>query len=539
MSIINNPHCEFYLAILISICAALLAILKYYYDANIKAQNDLRDFELLKSTVKNEVELKETILKEFTEFKTIHHNNEKEEKDDYFAFADDEVPTEPICSINIGSLHKLWEKRIKSGEWSIETSDYDKFCKLWANSKRIFVIGPYKAGKSTIIGHLLHNKSLGNQIVHTKGLNVYLKEEDNGTTLLIDSEGFYQPVDSESPFQKQDFIIELMKQSCDLLIIVLDKLTTNDVKPLRSITEFYQSNDCIRQLYVVHNIKTITDPKVLDSYLENICKFYHGDIIKGKKDCKIMRTYTQTQSQRAVKPIDHMVMGHYNNLGQLFRDQIGRLNQSISGLAPVQVIFSSSIKRAITITLFKYYSIEYNLIRTAGEESNNTVIIDGDLKIESKNFEDKSRNHQLNLDQLQSSSLNLYWFIEDEHYSENYKSNYVTVVVDCAGIFGRIDVEIVTSSCIQVTGMKKRKDTDDLIELLEQVDIDVRLREDDQAVIFCNKVSEQDDGTRIFHALTSVNLEKPKKKHSSKRSPVREEHKDSSDDDESDTLSNF
>eukprot|EP00808_Paulinella_micropora_P001313 g75565.t1 len=167
-------------------------------------------------------------------------------------------------------IPKLEEKKIRLHYVKTRSEDesypIDEFNKRTKYTKKICVIGTYKVGKSTILNLLTGKQDfMSSSIKSTKGLEMLLL----GENLFVDTEGYNQPLDVIEPYVKRDFITSHLKYWCNSMVIVVDRITMQDLQLLDYMTDLFRTSNTM-DLTVLHNVKTITSVQALEAYAERI-----------------------------------------------------------------------------------------------------------------------------------------------------------------------------------------------------------------------------------------------------------------------------
>jgi signal recognition particle receptor subunit beta len=218
---------------------------------------------------------------------------------------------------------------------------------------KIFIIGPFKVGKSTIVGNLLDKpKNLGDVVENTKGVDVYKTTIDGSNILLFDTEGFYQPIEDNESVIREKFVMELMKNCCQVLIVVLNQMTTNDIQPLSQLIDTFKSNNFLTSMIIVHNLRYYKSEENVDKYLNQVKSI---DAFKGEIYNNVLKQNLKNKS------IEHIAFGKIDKL----KDRFNQSLQHIKGLCRTgskpaslsDVLILSSLK-----VLRYYYTIDSDLI---------------------------------------------------------------------------------------------------------------------------------------------------------------------------------
>eukprot|EP00808_Paulinella_micropora_P010949 g80417.t1 len=171
-----------------------------------------------------------------------------------------------LYSLKIPNLEekkiRLHYVKTRSEEEPYPIDDFNKRTKF---TKKIWVIGKYKVGKSTILNLLTGKQDfMSSSIKSTKGLEMLLL----GESLFVDTDGFNQPLDVIEPYVKRDFITSHLKYCGSSMVIVVDRITMQDLQLLDYMTDLFATSHGM-DLTVLHNLKTITNVQALEVYAEH------------------------------------------------------------------------------------------------------------------------------------------------------------------------------------------------------------------------------------------------------------------------------
>lgn len=124
--------------------------------------------------------------------------------------------------------------------------------------KKVFVVGTYKTGKSTITSWLCGFNELGDIIVNTKGLIAY----ECGNVIMIDTEGFYQPLDDQRADMIRNLLTSIVIKDSDEVIIVTNKLFQHEIDFIKTMSDVASG----KKVSVIHNIKDIIHEDDVERY---------------------------------------------------------------------------------------------------------------------------------------------------------------------------------------------------------------------------------------------------------------------------------
>jgi len=127
----------------------------------------------------------------------------------------------------------------------IELHKYDDYIKVW-------IMGRFKAGKSTILNKLGVKEAEGSTIKHTIGEVFLLLDKEQ--ILFVDSEGFEQAVNVDEPELRMNFIINHARKCADYILLVLPMMSTNDRKLMMKSIRMLKGQKF--QLIIIHNLMT-------------------------------------------------------------------------------------------------------------------------------------------------------------------------------------------------------------------------------------------------------------------------------------------
>lgn len=227
---------------------------------------------------------------------------------------------------------------------------------------KIFVIGPYKVGKTSLLEWLTRmGVSIQDQpgkVANTKGENVYLATitEPNGNkreVMIVDTEGMFQPVEGAHPSIIRDFIIEQALLTADHIIFVLDFIHEYELTLLRSILLMYaNSSHKTRSLQVVHNLQTITK-------LDDLRKYRDAQILPIFQDERrsFIRAEGEMLNQSITdRTVHHLFLGHQSSLREHNKKQFESMVLPFRDLSN-RIVFSEGFMEAFRNVMTKYYTL--------------------------------------------------------------------------------------------------------------------------------------------------------------------------------------
>jgi GTPase Era involved in 16S rRNA processing len=370
-----------------------------------------------------------------------------------------------IGSLNIGKLEDLVGQSINSRQaqkWKL--ANINKIQKTFLTDPKIFIIGPYKVGKSTLISRVSEKAALklGHQVNNTRGIDFYSDVIKSRQVTLIDTEGFFQPIENDDPIIREKFIMELMQNSGDILIVVFDRISTHDIKPITEMMRFYQDSKFLKSLLIIHNMKHITTRVNLDTYAQKVCQLFDG-----KLDEKICRVFANVKVGpfKTAKQVIHLIHGDMNLLQNEFKETIEYIRGSCSTVLPSMIDIKESIIRAALKTASEYFTISPD-----AEEKKALYIDDSGCIIDDGvTFKDKKRDISREPTSPFKTSQVTCNFIVTE---DGIKNNYITLVVDGSGIkFDTFKINISKDGVIMLSFSKMILDGSkmNLININEEV----------------------------------------------------------------------
>jgi len=301
--------------------------------------------------------------------------------------------------------------------------DFDSLSKLTANKMKIWAIGSYKAGKSTILNLLSKGEYFkSSEVINTKGVEYLVANE----AVYIDTEGFNQPINSEEPYVKRDFIINHMRSWSDIVLLLVDRILDHELIMLDKLIEFtaIKQNLC---LIVIHNVKSIEDTQTMLNYVEKTKQGF-GDLSRkvdeiivsssqklSDVDSRIHRSesyevvntlsdFAYTQLYKNNRRIHHVFIGRLTGglLGKINEkkwkssfETLQRFIQNPNGIDPSQK-YISSMEKSIKVVLSKYFDLNDDHIKLGVVQNPMTLIVPPADRVDqstSTSFLNQSRLH--------------------------------------------------------------------------------------------------------------------------------------------------
>jgi hypothetical protein len=245
------------------------------------------------------------------------------------------------------------EQEEKKG-WRLHNTTFEDLESLFKSTK-VFVIGPFKVGKSSVIGWLSDEpQNLGDQVENTRGL-VFFDTKVMGTpAVIVDTEGFHQPMAGDSPAAKEDFIIDFMGRTCDFLVLMVDRLSTQDVPVINRILRWHQCKaNTFATLVIVHNVQSITTPKNLKAYMRQLGDIF--DASPGQDEWVLEQMTGQDIGLNKQPIIRHYFLGNALEMPDNAVEVVSSLRRSIAAGNKARTKLKQCLTQSLKTVVAKYY----------------------------------------------------------------------------------------------------------------------------------------------------------------------------------------
>jgi GTPase Era involved in 16S rRNA processing len=336
-----------------------------------------------------------------------------------------------------GDKLKAGEPITIKGDLSISEIDA-----LFKRKTKIWVIGKYKSGKSTLIEKMCKTHGLSHPTRNTKGEMMIIDD-----CIYIDTEGFNQPLSNEDPYFKKDLIIEHLNESCDQLIFVVNRVDSHDASLLQELYDVYLNSQSIKSFIVVHNVSNVKKSSELSEHVGNVCS-----ALGLEKQDEFRATIQLSQFKQAI----HIFFG---------MDFIGFNVDSINKVeGPMSVSLTDSLSKSLIATINKYYNVvdssspersnSHGLARDAILRNVRTTINPQGLLV---SFQGELRilvnKHVVNV-----PTIKTYWAykVPNAKYDPNIKGSTkewdVCLIVPCAS-FDFLKIEALDTTSVLLSGV--------------------------------------------------------------------------------------
>eukprot|EP00457_Paulinella_chromatophora_P000419 gb/GEZN01000419.1/.p1 GENE.gb/GEZN01000419.1/~~gb/GEZN01000419.1/.p1 ORF type:complete len:1217 (-),score=225.46 gb/GEZN01000419.1/:414-4064(-) len=266
-----------------------------------------------------------------------------------------------------GSFQKLGDEAVIKGGIIKERSDYERFDAFCRGKKKVAFAGQFKVGKSTqmnLLRGLLAFK--GHEVNNTKGLDILV----TGNYMLMDTEGFNQPLDVAEPYVKRDFIMSQLREWCDALVIVVDRLTVQDLQLLDETTNYFVSGGTLHKLIVLHNVKTIRSRKGLENHAMCVKKTLSEMRHDTFEDFSGNPLYFQQFPGKKTKGVSHHFIGDMTQNARKWLDSLEHFAFNLTATENSIKSFSKSIILSCNNVLGKYFDCDSCTIDIKGNAVN-------------------------------------------------------------------------------------------------------------------------------------------------------------------------
>jgi len=111
--------------------------------------------------------------------------------------------------------------------------------------------------------------------------------------LLIDTEGLFQPIEGADPDFLKQVLLEQIMNLADMVIMVVDHINSFELEFLKDLASVYDSSRILKKIFVVHNLKTITEEAKLTEYINQVKGTLALTDDIGGNPCKYVSDYTR------------------------------------------------------------------------------------------------------------------------------------------------------------------------------------------------------------------------------------------------------
>jgi len=226
---------------------------------------------------------------------------------------------------------------------------------------KLFVVGSYKVGKTTVTSELVGPTfATPDEVKNTKGeiiypVVLYDKVSNNYKECCIfDTEGFHQPLQEYDVDVVKQIILEQIYQTGDLIVYVVDRLFRHDIDVLRQLFDVYSQSQNVLGLIVIHNVRSIKKYDELKEYATQVQSTFK--MINTANDLHKKQIFDQEKKD---KVIEHLFMGDNYELKKSYDTQIAIVKSMIFAMNSKQKIIRQELVKAMKNVLFKYY--EFNM----------------------------------------------------------------------------------------------------------------------------------------------------------------------------------
>eukprot|EP00053_Salpingoeca_punica_P000922 m.31010 g.31010 ORF g.31010 m.31010 type:complete len:509 (-) comp10663_c0_seq2:414-1940(-) len=347
----------------------------------------------------------------------------------------------------------------------------------FAEYPRVVVMGPFNMGKSSLIGWLSDNvRNLGSHDIHTKGLNFYLEPIGGTPHLFIDTEGLFQPLDSENPFFKQEILTQFIKKACNCLIFVTDRMTTQDIKLLGQVKQIFGCKPQMR-LIIIHNLKSVKSEESLLAYKETIRSMMPCTTVEG---CKFSLRETVKAHDKCEYGVQHFFLGDRAYLDKAIEDAgvWKSIRGLISGCQFSKTAFDKPLCDSVKDVFARYFDSDVSLQWT-----------DDELNIVDTDIQPILAKRHGEFGTLLENRLSLSCaFDPADLANETNRNAIMTVIVDAGGVLPNdISMRLPDVHTICVTAMKHYFRQERPSEVFQPIEVPFELRRDPEALTFMNE----------------------------------------------------
>jgi len=325
------------------------------------------------------------------------------------------------------------EEKTPVQNWGYK-GDVNKINDKYRTHTKVFFIGPYKSGKTTLLGNVMGGlTNVGDAVKNTCGIDIFEYETGFRNKILFhDTEGFFQPISNDDPIFRGRYIKEFVKSAADLLIVVYDRLTTNDLSPLHDIIEFFQNSNNM-DLIIVHNLKDANDNQAIE-YAQKLSEVFGGEIDKQQPFTVEVTTAFKSIVGRK-KMYRHFVAGNYSQ--QVYKKVYTVIADVVNNKSSSVANFKDCFIDAAIQTLSNFCAVPMNEQINSKEGKSNSFILEKEKVQINKEFHDGLDGYDYflqskPLDQfrLQSNDFSTRFVIS----KEGAKRQFITLIIENSGI---------------------------------------------------------------------------------------------------------
>eukprot|EP00808_Paulinella_micropora_P023909 g79365.t1 len=266
------------------------------------------------------------------------------------------APTSQRFRGTIGRLDQMHEQALAIHEIFTDSENkttstrpfsIERFSQLSAGSCKVCFEGTYKVGKSTLMNMFLGQRIfLAHEVLNTTGFEIFL----HGKNAFFDTEGFNQPLDVMEPYVRRDLIIAVLSEFCDVLAVVVDRLTVQDVELINLMIESFLLADKIDRLMVIHNVKTIRTSEGLQLHAQKVKASLENEgnyTILSESPLHFQQFLDERRS------VNHYFMGDLAVV-ELWRDVIDQMAFNIISAKNTHRSFSRALRLQVPTLAGKY-----------------------------------------------------------------------------------------------------------------------------------------------------------------------------------------
>lgn len=139
--------------------------------------------------------------------------------------------------------------------------------------KKLFIMGRCKVGKTQLAKWIGMKDAMPHNNINTRGELFYFPDGPWRNWMVIDSEGFDQPINTVEPEFKKVFITEHAKSFADVIVIVMPQLLISDLELY--LTQVESLLQTTRKIIIVHNLQTFKTQHEITVYKKMFAKHIH------------------------------------------------------------------------------------------------------------------------------------------------------------------------------------------------------------------------------------------------------------------------
>jgi len=271
------------------------------------------------------------------------------------------------------------EKDPLNASWTLHqyplTNDFERRKKIW-------IMGRYKIGKSSILRWLGVEAAEPANLINTKG-EVFITDPNWPNEVFIDTEGFEQPIGTTEPEFRKHFILKHAHLSANMIILVIPQILIDDLKLFMKNVKFLARTRL--ELVIVHNLMIFDKENEIDEYSQILYKYLTNSGILSRINGKVLI------SNHGDADVQHYFLGNHENKQVNIRnqEQLSRIKIKIEHIGGAARPFFKGIIDSLKVIGSIAYSFQMqgsqdmktNLVECLYDQKSNPISIKFNKKI--------------------------------------------------------------------------------------------------------------------------------------------------------------